>query len=36
MDSKLRMPMGFVEREVTGNDAAKAVGATQRELPESV
>ena len=35
MDTKVRMPVGFGEREVTGADAAAAVGATQRELPES-
>lgn len=35
MDAKVRMPVGFLEREVTGADAARAVGATQRELPES-
>ena len=35
MDTKVRMPVGFAEREVTGADAAAAVGATQRELPES-
>lgn len=29
------LPVGFLEREVTGADAARAVGATQRELPES-
>ena len=36
MDTKVRMPVGFGEREVTGADAAAAVGATQRELPECV
>jgi hypothetical protein len=35
MDTKVRMPVGFGEREVSGADAAAAVGATQRELPES-
>lgn len=34
MDRRVRMPVGFVEREVAGTAEACAVGATQRELPE--
>ena len=34
MDRRVRMPVGFVEREVAGTAEASAVGATQRELPE--
>jgi hypothetical protein len=34
MDRRVRMPVGFVEREVAGTEEASAVGATQRELPE--
>lgn len=34
MDRRVRMPVGFVAREVAGTAEASAVGATQRELPE--
>ncbi len=36
MQTTVRMPVGFAVREVAGAEAAKAVGATQRELPETV
>ena len=35
MQSRVRMPVGFTVREVVGAAAAEAVGATQRELPET-
>ena len=34
MDRRVRMPVGFVEREVASTAQARACGATQRELPE--
>lgn len=36
MQTTVRMPVGFTEREVAGAEAAKAVGATQREMSETV
>lgn len=35
MQARVRMPVGFTVREVAGAAAAEAVGATQRELPET-
>ena len=34
MDRRVRMPVGFVDREVTGTAEAMAVGARQREPRE--
>ena len=35
MQARVRLPVGFTVREVAGAAAAEAVGATQRELPET-